>query len=132
MVRRALGRLDPPDALRLTQRDIQAIAGAFQEGLSYVDLGSRIVSAAEGLLALCRFVTQTEPHKRATPAKPYREGLRRQVHRIRISAGIRPLSHRPAQPQSGGTETEHTQQHRARDGDIRRVRDRNLRAVLRY
>ncbi len=44
----------------LTQRDIQAIARAFQEGLSYVDLGSRIVSAAEGLLALCRFVTQTD------------------------------------------------------------------------
>ena len=40
----------------LSRRDIDAIARAFQERLSYVDLGSRFVSAAEGLLALSHFV----------------------------------------------------------------------------
>jgi hypothetical protein len=44
----------------LTARDVQTIAQAFQKRLSYVDLGPRIVSAAEGLLALSQYVVQTE------------------------------------------------------------------------
>ena len=39
----------------LARRDIDIISRAFAEHLSYVDLGSRCVSAAEGLLALARF-----------------------------------------------------------------------------
>ncbi|MBP7050823.1 MAG: hypothetical protein KBE65_07400 [Phycisphaerae bacterium] len=37
----------------LTRSDIQTIAKAFQKELSYVDLGARIVSVGEGLLAMC-------------------------------------------------------------------------------
>lgn len=44
----------------LTRSDIYAIARAFQERLSYVDLGTRMVSAAEGLLALSHFVTRMD------------------------------------------------------------------------
>lgn len=40
----------------LSRRDVDAIARAFQERLSYVDLGARFVSAGEGLLALSQFV----------------------------------------------------------------------------
>lgn len=40
----------------LTQSDIRAIATAFGKRLSYVDLGPRIVSAAEGLSALAQCV----------------------------------------------------------------------------
>lgn len=36
----------------LTPGDVQTIAGSFQKSLTYVDLGQRIASAAEGLLAL--------------------------------------------------------------------------------
>jgi hypothetical protein len=39
----------------LTQKDVRAIAEAFGKRLSYVDLGTRIVSAGEGLLALSQF-----------------------------------------------------------------------------
>ncbi len=42
----------------LTRDDIHTIAQAFQKRLSYVDLGNRMVSAAEGLLALSHFVAQ--------------------------------------------------------------------------
>ncbi len=42
----------------LTETDVRTIAKAFQEELSYVDLGTRIVSAAEGLLAMCELVVQ--------------------------------------------------------------------------
>jgi len=37
----------------LTRSDIQTIAKAFRKEVSYVDLGTRIASAGEGLLALC-------------------------------------------------------------------------------
>ncbi len=43
----------------LRHSDIETIARAFQERLSYVDLGARIVSASEGLLALAHHVAQT-------------------------------------------------------------------------
>jgi len=39
----------------LTRSDVHTIAQAFQKRLSYVDLGPRIVSVAEGLLALSHF-----------------------------------------------------------------------------
>lgn len=42
----------------LTETDVRTIAKAFQKELSYVDLGTRIVSAAEGLLAMCELVVQ--------------------------------------------------------------------------
>jgi len=38
------------------RRDIRAIAKAFEKELSYVDLGTRIVSAAEGLLVMCELM----------------------------------------------------------------------------
>ena len=44
----------------LTQSDVKTIAEAFQKRLSYVDLDDRIVSAAEGLLALSNFVADRE------------------------------------------------------------------------
>jgi peptidoglycan/xylan/chitin deacetylase (PgdA/CDA1 family) len=44
----------------LTRRDVHTIAQVFQKRLSYVDLGPRIVSAAEGLLALSQFVAGTD------------------------------------------------------------------------
>jgi hypothetical protein len=44
----------------LTRSDVQTIAKAFQERLSFVDLGARIVSAAEGLLALSTFLAETD------------------------------------------------------------------------
>jgi hypothetical protein len=37
----------------LTRNDVQTIAKAFRKEVSYVDLGARIASAGEGLLALC-------------------------------------------------------------------------------
>jgi hypothetical protein len=40
----------------LTQSDVKTIAEAFRKRLSYVDLDGKIVSAAEGLLALSTFV----------------------------------------------------------------------------
>jgi hypothetical protein len=40
----------------LTRADVRTIAEAFQKRLSYVELGTRIVSAAEGLSALAHFV----------------------------------------------------------------------------
>ncbi|MEN6575242.1 MAG: hypothetical protein ABFD90_02775 [Phycisphaerales bacterium] len=43
-------------SLPLTQSDVQTIARALQKELSWVDLGTRIVSAAEGLLAMCEGV----------------------------------------------------------------------------
>ena len=45
----------------LTQKDIQTIAHAFQSRLSYVDLGNRMVSAGEGLVALSSFVCEGRP-----------------------------------------------------------------------
>jgi len=47
----------------LTPKDIRAIAEAFQKRLSYVDLGTRTVSAAEGLSALAQFVARGEPDR---------------------------------------------------------------------
>jgi hypothetical protein len=47
----------------LTKSDIRAIAEAFQKRLSYVDLGPRIVSAGEGLLALSQFVAGSDGDK---------------------------------------------------------------------
>jgi hypothetical protein len=44
----------------LKRSDIRAIAGALQKRLSYVDLGTRMVSAAEGTLALSHFVAKIE------------------------------------------------------------------------
>ena len=44
----------------LTQSDVRAIAEAFQKRLSFVNLGTRIVSAAEGLLALSQFVARID------------------------------------------------------------------------
>ena len=44
----------------LTRSDVHTIAQAFQKRLSYVDLRPRIVSAAEGLLALSHFVAGTD------------------------------------------------------------------------
>jgi len=44
----------------LTRADVQTIAGAFQKRLSFVDLGTRIVSAAEGLSALSQFVAKID------------------------------------------------------------------------
>ena len=44
----------------LTRSDIQTIAKAFQKSLSYVDLDTRVVSAAEGLLALCDSVARID------------------------------------------------------------------------
>jgi hypothetical protein len=44
----------------LTRTDVQAIAKAFEQHLSYVALDRRIVSAAEGLLALSNFVAALE------------------------------------------------------------------------
>jgi hypothetical protein len=44
----------------LTPSDVRSIAGAFGKRLSYVDLGTRIVSAGEGLLALSQFVAQSD------------------------------------------------------------------------
>ncbi len=43
----------------LTQEDIQAVAEAFQKSLTYVDLGGKIVSAAEGLLVLADAVARS-------------------------------------------------------------------------
>jgi hypothetical protein len=43
----------------LTRSDIRSIAQAFGKQLSYVDLGTRIVSAAEGLLALSAYVADS-------------------------------------------------------------------------
>jgi hypothetical protein len=40
--------------------DVRTIAEAFQKRLSYVDLGTRIVSAAEGLSALAHFVAKSD------------------------------------------------------------------------
>ncbi len=48
----------------LTQKDVHAIAEAFGKRLSYVDLGTRIVSAGEGLLALSQFVTRSVGERR--------------------------------------------------------------------
>lgn len=44
----------------LTRDDIRTIAEAFQKQLSFVDLSTRIVSAAEGLSALSQFVAKIE------------------------------------------------------------------------
>ena len=44
----------------LTRGDIRAVAEAFGERLSYVDLGGRTLSAAEGLLALAASVAGTD------------------------------------------------------------------------
>lgn len=44
----------------LTRSDVRIIAEAFQKRLSYVGLDRRIVSAAEGLLALSHFVAQVD------------------------------------------------------------------------
>ncbi|MBN1362218.1 MAG: hypothetical protein JW993_16605 [Sedimentisphaerales bacterium] len=44
----------------LTEADIQTIATAFQQSLTYVDLGGRVVSAAEGLLTLSASVAQSD------------------------------------------------------------------------
>jgi hypothetical protein len=44
----------------LTRAEVRTIAEAFQKHLTYVDLGTRIVSAAEGLSALAQFVARTE------------------------------------------------------------------------
>lgn len=43
----------------LTRADVRTIAESFQKRLSYVDLGTRIVSAAEGLSALAQFVANS-------------------------------------------------------------------------
>jgi len=43
----------------LTRSDVQTIAKAFEQHLSYVGLDGRVVSAAEGLLALSHFVAGT-------------------------------------------------------------------------
>ncbi|MCU0913723.1 MAG: hypothetical protein MUC88_04060 [Planctomycetes bacterium] len=48
----------------LTQKDVRAIAEAFQTRLSYVDLGTRIVSAGEGLLALSQSVAESDGNRR--------------------------------------------------------------------
>ncbi|MCX5643274.1 MAG: hypothetical protein NTZ17_01110 [Phycisphaerae bacterium] len=48
--------IDRVYASPLTRADVRAIAEAFQKRLSYVELGTRIVSAAEGLSALAHFV----------------------------------------------------------------------------
>ncbi len=48
----------------LTQGDVRTIAEAFQKRLSYVDLGTRIVSAGEGLLALSQFVAGSDADRR--------------------------------------------------------------------
>ncbi len=47
----------------LTRKDVQAIAEVFGKRLSYVDLGTRIVSAGEGLLALSQFIARDRPDK---------------------------------------------------------------------
>jgi hypothetical protein len=44
----------------LTRSDIRTVAQAFQKRLSYVDLGTRIISAAEGLLALSHFIAKLD------------------------------------------------------------------------
>ncbi|MGE5293944.1 MAG: hypothetical protein ACM3VT_03885 [Solirubrobacterales bacterium] len=44
----------------LTSKDVRAVAEAFQKQLSYVELPTRIVSAAEGLLALSQFVAEVD------------------------------------------------------------------------
>jgi len=44
----------------LTRSDVQTIAKAFQKHLSYVGLDGKIVSAAEGLLALSHFVAKID------------------------------------------------------------------------
>jgi hypothetical protein len=48
----------------LTQKDVHAIAEALQKRLSYVDLGTRTVSAGEGLLALSQFAARSEGESR--------------------------------------------------------------------
>jgi hypothetical protein len=48
----------------LTRADVRAIAESFQKRLSYVDLGTRIVSAAEGLSALSQFVAKGDGDSR--------------------------------------------------------------------
>jgi len=48
----------------LTRSDVRTIAEAFQKRLSYVDLGTRIVSAAEGLSALAQFVVKIDGDRR--------------------------------------------------------------------
>jgi len=50
----------------LTRDDIRTIAEAFQKQLSFVDLGTRIVSAEEGLLALSQFVAKIENDSQPT------------------------------------------------------------------
>ncbi len=44
----------------LTQSDVRIIAAAFQKHLSYVDLGTRIVSTGEGMLALSQSVAGSD------------------------------------------------------------------------
>jgi len=51
----------------LTTNDVRTIAQAFEKELSYADLGTRIVSAAEGLLALSQSVA--EVNKDLPPTK---------------------------------------------------------------
>jgi hypothetical protein len=51
----------------LTPNDIRTIAKAFQKQLSHVDLGTRIVSAAEGLSGLSNFVAKID--KGSAPAE---------------------------------------------------------------
>jgi hypothetical protein len=43
-----------------TREDVRTIAAAFQKRLSFVDLGTRTASAAEGLFALSQFVAQID------------------------------------------------------------------------
>ncbi|MBN2328383.1 MAG: hypothetical protein JXR73_14655 [Candidatus Omnitrophica bacterium] len=44
----------------ITQNDIRTIARTFQDQLSYIDLGDRILSAGEGLYALSQFVAKSK------------------------------------------------------------------------
>ncbi|MBN1508217.1 MAG: hypothetical protein JW955_15315 [Sedimentisphaerales bacterium] len=48
----------------LTRDDIRTIAEAFQKRLSFVDLSTRVVSAAEGLSALSQFVAEIDNDSR--------------------------------------------------------------------
>jgi hypothetical protein len=50
----------------LTRDDIRTIAKAFQRRLSFVDLGTKIVSAAEGLSALSQFVAEIDTNSQPT------------------------------------------------------------------
>lgn len=49
----------------LTQRDVHMIAEAFGKELSYVDLGGKIASSAEGLLALAQTVVKADSDSEA-------------------------------------------------------------------